>query len=222
MDFKPLDINQYPRPGLQVTEDNVYWKNLTFPCAFKEFGGVDFIDFSAELAAVTCSAKVQLYNTAESKLQSTFSRFKRTAYGGVFRKDGNLLVAGSEDGFLRLFDVQGNRMLRVFKGHKAATHRCNFTPSGVNIVSFSDDKTAAFWDIPTETKLRSFEGHKDYIRAGAVTSQDFFISGSYDHTVKLWDARTGGTVSTVDHGAPVESVIMFPQEEFLYRLVAQV
>jgi U3 small nucleolar RNA-associated protein 15 len=36
------------------------------------------------------------------------------------------------------------------------------------------------------------------------------IPGSYDHTAKLWDARAGAAVLTVDHGAPVESVLMFP------------
>ncbi|GBL76631.1 U3 small nucleolar RNA-associated protein 15 [Araneus ventricosus] len=214
-EFKPLEVFEYPRPGVQITEENLYWKNLGFPCAFKEFGAIDYIDFSPQEpynAAVACSAKVQIYSTANNKLQSSFSRFKQAAYGGVFRKDGNLLVAGSEDGFLRLFEVKMSRLLRIFKGHKAATHRCNFTPDGVKILSFSDDKTVGLWDIPTETRLKSFDEHKDYIRAGAVSqsSQDLFISGSYDHTVKLYDTRTGSSVMTVDHGVPVESVLMFP------------
>ena len=34
-------------------------------------------------------------------------------------------------------------------------------------------------------------GLRDYVRAGCVSglSNDVFISGSYDHTVKVWDAR---------------------------------
>ena len=34
--------------------------------------------------------------------------------------------------------------------------------------------------------------------------------GSYDHTVRLFDSRIDNCVLTVDHGAPVESVLMFP------------
>lgn len=37
-----------------------------------------------------------------------------------------------------------------------------------------------------------------------------FLAGSYDHTVKLFDTRIGECVMSVDHGAPVESVLMFP------------
>ncbi|XP_035213494.1 U3 small nucleolar RNA-associated protein 15 homolog [Stegodyphus dumicola] len=214
-EFKPLEIFEYPRVGAKATEDNLYWKKLGFPCAFKEYGAIDFIDFCTEEpynVAVTCSSKVQIYSTTSNSLQSTLSRFKKTAYGGVFRKDGKLLLAGSDDNFVRLFEVKSGRLLRVFKGHKAAVHRCNFTADGTHIVSFSDDKSVALWDIPTETKLKSFEEHQDYIRAGAVSqaSQDVFISGSYDHAVKMYDARSGSCVMSVDHGVPVESVLMFP------------
>ena len=34
--------------------------------------------------------------------------------------------------------------------------------------------------------------------------------GSYDHTVKLWDARENKCTLTMDHGAPVESVLLYP------------
>lgn len=39
----------------------------------------------------------------------------------------------------------------------------------------------------------------------------FFSSkGSYDHTVKLWDKRTKDCALSINHGAPVESLLMFP------------
>lgn len=37
-----------------------------------------------------------------------------------------------------------------------------------------------------------------------------FFAGSYDHTVKLFDARTKRSVMTIEHGQPVESVLLFP------------
>ena len=33
----------------------------------------------------------------------------------------------------------------------------------------------------------------------------------YDHTCRLWDTRAPKSVMSVDHGAPVESVLMFPR-----------
>ena len=44
-------------------------------------------------------------------------------------------------------------------------------------------------------------------------TEELFISdflGSYDQTAKLLDMRTNTCVQTVEHGAPIEDVIMFP------------
>ena len=37
-----------------------------------------------------------------------------------------------------------------------------------------------------------------------------YIVGAYDHTVKMWDTRTTDCAISVNHGHPVESVLMFP------------
>lgn len=42
------------------------------------------------------------------------------------------------------------------------------------------------------------------------SNQDLVLSGSYDHSVSLWDLRTGTTIMTCDHGAPVETTLVFP------------
>lgn len=41
------------------------------------------------------------------------------------------------------------------------------------------------------------------------------ILGSYDHTVKLFDARLDKSVMTMDHGQPVESLLLYPSEGLL-------
>lgn len=139
------------------------------------------------------------------------SKFQQQAYGGTFRHDGRLLVAGDEESTVRLFDVSSKNILRLFKGHKAPVHRTCFA-SDTNIASFSDDKTVKVWDIPTEKTLHTFSDHQDYIRAGCVSpvSPNLVLSGGYDKIVKMYDTRTGGSVMEVTHGSPVESMLMLP------------
>ena len=43
-----------------------------------------------------------------------------------------------------------------------------------------------------------------------ITVKNVFILGSYDHTVRLFDTRCKTSVLRIDHGSPVESVVMFP------------
>lgn len=162
--------------------------------------------------AVTCSVRVQIYNPITKLVAKNLSRFQEAAYGGSFRKDGLLLVAGDEQACVRLFNVSSKHILRFFKGHKAPVHRTFFTSDKKNIVSFSDDKSVKLWDIPTEKALYTFEDHNDYIRAGSVSpvSPNIIVSGGYDHVVKMYDTRTNASLFSCDHGSPVESLIFLP------------
>ncbi|KAK0088223.1 hypothetical protein PV325_012757 [Microctonus aethiopoides] len=194
---------------------DIYWKKYTPPVLVKEFGPIDYIDFSPaepHYFAVTCSVRVQIYNPITKLVTKNLSRFKEAAYGGTFRSDGKLLCAGGQESVVRLFDVSTKSLLRLFSGHKAAVHRTFFTADGYHIASFSDDKTTALWDIAAEKQIISFGEHTDYIRAGAVSpvSSDIVLSGGYDNKVQMYDTRTNKTVLTVDHGSQVESVIFLP------------
>lgn len=43
----------------------------------------------------------------------------------------------------------------------------------------------------------------------------FFLLGSYDHKMKVFDTRMDKSVLTMDHGQPVESLLLFPSEGLL-------
>lgn len=79
-------------------------------------------------------------------------------------------------------------------------------------MSCSDDKIVRLWDMPTQEATSVMEGHQDYVRAGLISEANphLVLSGSYDQTVKLWDTRSSQCTMTMEHGAPVNSVLMFP------------
>ncbi|XP_014272973.1 U3 small nucleolar RNA-associated protein 15 homolog [Halyomorpha halys] len=214
--FKKTNVKIFAKPTQKVTPDTSYWRQLGAPVLLKEFGPIDYIDFSPiepHCFAVSSSAKVQIYNPVTKLVHKTLSKFVQNAYGGSFRSDGNLLCAGSEDSNVKLFDVNSKSLLRVFKGHKSGVHRCYFTSDNRGIASFSDDKTVKLWDIASESETIEFSSHEDYVRAGAISpvSPTIVLSGSYDRKVRLFDSRTNAeAVFTLDHGHPVESVLFLP------------
>uniref|UniRef100_UPI00398F5BC3 U3 small nucleolar RNA-associated protein 15 homolog n=1 Tax=Pristiophorus japonicus TaxID=55135 RepID=UPI00398F5BC3 len=213
--YKPTVIQSYPKLGKKVTQDTLYWKNYKAPVQIKEFGAVTNIDFSPIVPynyAVTASTRIHIYGRYSQEPIKTFSRFKDTAYCGTYRDDGKLLVAGSEDGIVRLFDVDGRAALRQFSGHTKAVQVTAFTSDKYRLMSGSDDYSVRLWDIPSSTELHSFKEHTDYIRCGCTSNlnADLFVTGSYDHTVKVFDARMDQSVITMEHGQPVESVLLFP------------
>lgn len=73
------------------------------------------------------------------------------------------------------------------------------------------------WDIPAQAALTTFAEHGDYVRSGQVAphNPNLILTGSYDATMRLFDARTGECEMVMGGGskstaAPVEQVLMFP------------
>jgi U3 small nucleolar RNA-associated protein 15 len=213
--FKKTNVKIYTKTGPDIIPDTLYWKKLGVPALVKEFGPIDYIDFSPVepyYFSVTCSVRVQIYNPITKVVQKNLNRFRENAYGGNFRSDGSLICAGGEECQIKLFDANSKSLLRVFKGHSSAVHRCFFTLDKTHIASFSDDKSVCLWDIPSESKVTSFCEHLDYVRAGAISpvSADIILSGGYDNTIRMYDTRINASVFNIDHGAPVESVLFLP------------
>ncbi|CAH0765040.1 unnamed protein product [Bemisia tabaci] len=213
--FKKVNTKTFSKPSQKVTPDSIYWKKLGVPVLVKDFGPVDYIDFSPvepHFFAVTCSMRVQIYNPVTKGVIKNLNKFQKAPFGATFRSDGRLICAGSEDGLVSMLDVSSKSLLRVFRGHKAAVHRTYFTSDNTHIASFSDDKTVCRWDIPTEAQLNCFTEHNDFIRAGAASpvSPEILISGGYDGAVCMYDCRNNQTVFKVEHGAPVESILVMP------------
>lgn len=59
----------------------------------------------------------QIYDPVTKVVAKNISKFVEAAYGGTFRADGRLLVAGSQEAVVKLFDVQSKNVLRIFNGH---------------------------------------------------------------------------------------------------------
>ncbi|NXA31987.1 UTP15 protein, partial [Eudromia elegans] len=213
--YKPVAIPAHPRLGEKVTQDALYWRGYKTPVQIKEFGAINKIDFSPVSPynyAVTASSRIHIYGRYSQEPIKTFSRFKDAAYCATYRDDGKLLVAGSEEGSIRLFDISGRAPLRQFDGHTKAVHVVGFLSDKYRIFSGGDDYSSNLWDIPSATEIVSYNEHLDYVRCGCASklNADVFVTGSYDHTVKVFDARTEKSVMTIEHGQPVESVLLFP------------
>ncbi|KAF5296592.1 hypothetical protein FQA39_LY19296 [Lamprigera yunnana] len=192
--FKKLNAKIYKKTGPVITPDLLYWKKFGAPILVKEYGPIDYIDFSPVepyYFSVTCSVRIQVYNPITKLVVKNLSRFRENAYGGTFRWDG---------------------LLRLFKGHTAPVHRTLFCYENAHIASFSDDKTVRIWDIPTEKEIHCYNGHNDYIRAGSVCPivPDIILSGCYDGEISMYDNRSNKSVLSVNHGSPIESLLFLP------------
>ncbi|MEW5302577.1 MAG: hypothetical protein WDW36_005346 [Sanguina aurantia] len=220
-DYQRLQLRQFPPRSLRETAEGKFWRRFQTPVNASQFGPVSHLDFCPVYPyhlAATSSTRVILYDGLTRNVNRTISRFKDTAYSGCFRADGKLLVAGSQDGVVQVFDPSSRGVLRQFKAHKRAVHVTRFSPDKLHVLSGSDDVTARWWDVSSGAQVCRLDGHTDYVRAAGVSpaNMETWATGGYDHSVRLWDMRMRNScVMTLDHGSPVEDLEFFPSGSLL-------
>jgi hypothetical protein len=117
--------------------------------------------------------------------------------------DGSSVLAASEDGTVRLWDLATGRELQSLRGHRGIVLDAVFSPDGKQAVSGGEDKTVRVWDLEEGRELRHLEGHKDWIMsvafcpdgrhvlsAGGGSADNGGRSGT-DLSARLWDVESG-------------------------------
>ena len=110
----------------------------------------------------------------------------------AFSTNGQHIATGSNDGTLRLWDVDTGQCLRALTGHESGLTSVTFSPDGLHIASGSHDHTLRLWDVDTGQCLRVMTGHEDWVTSVAFSPNgQNIVSGSHDRTLCLWDSDTG-------------------------------
>lgn len=113
--------------------------------------------------------------------------------------DGTLMVSGSDDKTLRLWDANTGVSTGELKGHTKAVTCVAFLPHGLRIASGSWDKTLRLWDATTSTCIGELKGHnKAVLCLGFSPDGRLIASGSQDTTLRLWDAMTGESIAELN------------------------
>jgi len=215
--FHKLQSRQFNASGGHQSPESLYWDKFRRPSGLQvELNGpVVGVAFSASGSfdfALASGTRVFLHDGRTGKLRKTLSRFKDVACGVSFRHDGKLVASGCANGHVYVFETASGNLLRVLKGHKAAVRASGWAMEGSSVLSCSDDKLVKFWDVSLEAEIGSWVGHSDQVRCCSLLdgAKNVWATGSYDHSVKVWDIRApGGSDAKISlaQGAPVEAVL---------------
>jgi WD40 repeat protein len=119
--------------------------------------------------------------------------------------DGKMLVSGSEDNTIKLWNLDTGECLATLEGHEAGVRSVAISPDGQLLVSGSADYTIKLWQLPDRVDepicldpIYTLTGHSDWVKCLAITPDgQILASGSQDKTIKLWQLDTGELKSTL-------------------------
>jgi hypothetical protein len=166
----------------------------------------------------------QILDPVQSSLHTAITSWGQTFWGHedtvnsvAFSSNGQMIVSGSSDKTVRLWNLQGNPIGQPFQGHENIVYSVAFSPDGQMIVSGSYDKTVRLWDLQGNHIGHPFQGHQAVVNSVAFSPNgQMIVSGSSDGTVRLWDIH-GKLIVQIFHSIynSVSSVAFSPDGQMI-------
>ncbi|XP_028967245.1 NACHT domain- and WD repeat-containing protein 1-like [Galendromus occidentalis] len=114
--------------------------------------------------------------------------------------DGKILVTGSQDKSLKVWEIATSKITQVLVGHEAPVNCVAVAPlNNTMAVSGSLDCNLIVWDMTTGSDSFTLRGHTNAIKDVKLTlDASVAISCSDDNTVQLWNTSNGHRVASFD------------------------
>ena len=173
------------------------------------------VDWAEDLA----SLRAQVIGALQQSLYWVRECNRLEGHNGTVRAvsispDGELIVTGSRDSTLRLWQRNGH-CLAVLQGHEKLVRTVVFAPDGQSFVSGSWDSTIRIWSRSGEEQKILREHGDRVIQLAFSPEGDCFASASSDGTVKLWTSD-GQLVASAEHdGIEQRCVVFSPDGQIL-------
>ncbi|XP_058192422.1 coatomer subunit beta'-3 isoform X1 [Rhododendron vialii] len=127
------------------------------------------------------------------------------------------VLSSSDDMLIKLWDWdKGWLCTQIFEGHSHYVMQVTFNPKDTNtFASASLDRTIKIWNLGSPDPNFTLDAHLkgvncvDYFTGG---DKPYLITGSDDHTAKVWDYQTKSCVQTLEgHTHNVSAVCFHPE-----------
>jgi len=132
---------------------------------------------------------------------------------GAVHWQENMLITGSRDKIMRLFDVRSKlcRPVYSFTGHLQEICGVKFSPNSHYIASGGNDNQLLLWDVRQAQLLSSLGNHEAAVKAITWSPKNHNIlvsgAGTSDRKLRIFDVSKQEEILVVDTGSQVCNVI---------------
>ncbi len=213
------EIDTLPRETTEPT-DNLPQSEDGLPArlvgAFQEFAklGRGFLTEIAvspdgTILAAGSGIGIWLYDAATLNPIVLLEGHTRPVQGIAWSPDGRFLASASQDGNVKIWDIENDRLSRTLEGHQDMVSTVAWSHDGSLLASAGFDNVVRIWDPENGRPIQVLEGHEQAIRmvSWPPDNNDRVASASEDGAVNVWFLDSGNLNFNLPHSDIVEGVL---------------
>ena len=136
----------------------------------------------------------------------------------LIASDDSILVTGSYDRDVRIWDLHQMDCASVLKGHSEAVICLYVDPRGMYLYSGSSDKSVKIWSLRDRILMVTLNGHEADVNSITTSSNgNLIFTASSDKTLRVWSTVSFKLLATMErHSAAIRTIDMGPESKFIY------
>ncbi|KAF9430483.1 hypothetical protein BGZ76_000820, partial [Entomortierella beljakovae] len=228
-----FDSTQFQRADLRKVDfHNIWMRHANFSGAKMtgvKFGELPFLTEAHDIRCCThtkdgklCAVglengSVSIYDTSNWEKILTLKAQVFAVNSLAFSNNGSRLIVGYNGRYLKLWDIEADKLLFSYKHDAQDGHVTDvkYSPKDNQVASSSMDGTVRLWEVETDNCKYVFRGHTGLVKSIAYSPDGKFIaSGGNDKTVRIWNTITGKHYKTFsNHTDRVNAIAFSPNME---------
>jgi WD40 repeat protein len=174
------------------------------------------------LASASADRSIRLWEKATNKARWIMAAQSGAVKGLVFSAKGDMVISGSADGRVCLWNTPDGKLIRTLNDPTAITgaiYSVAITPNAKHVVIGTDGGSVAVFQVSNGAWVASLDGHGSSGVNGLAMSSDgaMLVSAGEDRAIKIRDVSNANpeqwsVTRTITNAAEVRSVALSPDK----------